>query len=86
MENFVFLDVRSIKRSSSIPYWSMICLAYPRNSRPSCVIVMPRLERTKIGVPSSFSSSLMVLDREGCVINSLWAASFMLPQSAIVMA
>ena len=47
------------------------------NSMPSMVRLIPRLERSKMVIPSSASRSLTALLRVGCEINRCWAALFM---------
>ncbi|MNT96966.1 hypothetical protein D3C72_2391840 [compost metagenome] len=53
---------------------------------PSAEMLIPRLFRSKIVIPSSLSSSLMALERLGCDTNSRLAASFIEPLFAISIA
>ncbi|MCY1541350.1 hypothetical protein D9M68_770350 [compost metagenome] len=62
---------------------SRISRARRTRRSPYSVRVMPRLERTSSGTPSSASSSLMPLDRAGWEIWSSREASWMLPLSQI---
>ena len=63
----------------------MICLAYPKNTSPSCEIIIPLLVLLNIFISNSFSTSCIWLVKEGCAINNFCAALDIDPSSATVI-